>query len=741
MGAPVKLASWYHFASATPRLPWETLHMDQHRNRSLDDTSHDELPADALDINVNGNETASPDDGFGQLWRKRYRVLLGNVAPETVIQTWRDRFGEFWPAGNRFVQPLTGLKKGEVALADLDMPAGTRLSTGIVVLDTSPTSFTFGTPEGHILAARITFSAVEEAGTTIGEVDVLLRPSDPIFEVAFLLGGQQREDRFWLDTLTNLARHFGSTATPTVETEKLDTRRHWLNATNIVDNAYLRTGLYMLGRPFRSIAHRGRTPVPGPECAPDGAEYDAIVVGAGPNGLAAGIELASTGQSVLILEANDTIGGGCRSAELTLPGFVHDTCSAVHPLALASPFFRTLPLALHGLEWIHPPVALAHPFDDGTAAILARSISETGESLGPDADAWARIFTPLVDDFDLLTPQLLGPFRIPRHPLALAKFGLPALRSSNRFARAHFEGPNARALFAGMAAHSFLDLDAPISASFGLVLAQYAHAVGWPIPKGGSQAIVDALAAHFRSLGGTIETGTRVASLDELDPNASILFDLTPRQVRDIAGNALPGWYRSTLSRYRYGPGVFKIDWALDGPVPWTADACRLAGTIHLGGTMEEISASEKAAAHGRHAEHPLVIAAQPSLFDPSRAPEGKHTFWGYCHVPNGSTEDMTGRIEAQIERFAPGFRDRIIGRSVLSPSALESGNANYIGGDINGGVQDLRQLFTRPAPRLDPYTTPNRRLFFCSSSTPPGGGVHGMSGYHAARSVLRRSS
>ena len=470
------------------------------------------------------------------------------------------------------------------------------------------------------------------------------------------------------------------------------------------------------------------------------ASSDAVVVGSGPNGLAAAIALAEAGRTVRVIEANATIGGGCRSAELTLPGFVHDPCSAIHPLAAVSPFFRTLPLADHGLAWIQPPLALAHPFDDGSAAILSQSIEETGSSLGEDAGAWSRLFQPLLDDFDLLIDQLLGPFRLPRHPIALARFGLPALLPADRFARWRFAGPRARALFAGLAAHSIIDLGKPVSAAFGLVLGMFGHAVGWPYPEGGSQRISDALAAHFRSLGGTIETGTRVTSLDIAASAGAVLFDTSPRQLLEIAGDQLPGYYRRTLRHYRYGSSVYKIDWALDGPVPWTAEACHLAGTIHLGGTLEEIVAAEHEVATGKHPERPFVLLAQQSLFDATRAPEGKHTLWGYCHVPNRSTVDMTDRIEAQIERFAPGFRERILARSVLDSAALEAGNANYVGGDINIGMQHLRQLFTRPAPRWDPYSTPDRRLYLCSAATPPGGGVHGMAGYHAAQSALERS-
>ena len=471
------------------------------------------------------------------------------------------------------------------------------------------------------------------------------------------------------------------------------------------------------------------------------SRYDAVVVGAGPNGLAAAIVLAQAGRFVLVREANESIGGGVRSGELTLPGFVHDLGSAIHPLAVGSPFLRTLPLERYGLEWVYPPAPLAHPLDDGTAVVLERDIAATAAGLGPDARAYRRLMEPLVAGWDDVAEAFLGPLRplsLLRHPLLLGRFGLQAVCPASFLARSLFEGERARALFAGCAAHSFLPLERPPSAAAGLLLALTGHAAGWPLPRGGAQKIADALAAYLRSLGGEIVTGAPVASLEELPSARAVLFDLTPRQILRIAGPRLPAGYRRRLESYRYGPAAFKMDWALDGPIPWAALACLRAGTVHLGGTLDEIAASEWAVGRGAPPEKPYVLLAQHTLFDPTRAPMGGHTVWAYCHVPNGSTADMTGRIEAQIERFAPGFRDRILARCVTGPAALERQDANYVGGDINGGVQDFGQLFTRPAPRLNPYVIPARGLYICSSSTPPGGGVHGMGGYFAARAALR---
>ncbi|HYL81556.1 MAG TPA: NAD(P)/FAD-dependent oxidoreductase [Candidatus Acidoferrum sp.] len=467
--------------------------------------------------------------------------------------------------------------------------------------------------------------------------------------------------------------------------------------------------------------------------------HEVSIVGSGPNGLAAAITLARAGHTVSLYEASDTIGGGTRSAELTLPGFVHDICSAVHPLALASPFFRTNPFAEHTLDWVHPPAPLAHPFDDGSAVMLERSIATTARALGSDAAAYGRLIQRFADEWDDFGPSLLGPLlRLPPHPITLARFAKCGLLPASRLARRLFREEPSRALFAGLAAHSLLSLDQPLSASFGLVLGILGHVVGWPIARGGSQRIAEALAGHLRSLGGKIITGRKIESLDQLPAARAVLFDLSPRQLLRIAGDRLPASYRRRLARYRYGPGVFKLDYALDGPIPWKAAECLRAATVHLGGELAEIAASERAVNQQKVPEHPFVLVTQPSLFDPTRAPQGKHTAWAYCHVPSGCVVDMTARIEAQIERFAPGFRSRILARHALPPAALEVHNPNCIGGDISGGVHDLRQLFARPALRLDPYSTPARGLFLCSASTPPGGGVHGMCGYHAAQSALR---
>lgn len=472
---------------------------------------------------------------------------------------------------------------------------------------------------------------------------------------------------------------------------------------------------------------------------PDNSKYDAIVIGSGPNGLAAAITLARAGLSVLVQEAVETIGGGTRTRELTLPGYLHDVCSAIHPLGLASPFFKDLPLGKYGLEWVHPSAPLAHPLDGGRAILLETSIDATAAQLGRDADAYRRLLKPYANKLDHLTEDLLGPLPLPpRHLSEVVSFGLQAIRSGKGFARSTFRDESARALFAGMAAHSILPLDQAITASFGLVMLIMGHQGGWPLARGGSQKITQAMADYLCSLGGEIRTGHRVTSLDELPPSRAIFFDTSPREVLKIAGDRLPARYRRQLEGYRYGAGVCKVDFALDGPIPWENPEVARAGTVHVGGTLEEIVASEAAAGRGEHVERPFVLLAQQSLFDPSRAPEGKHTVWAYCHVPNGSKVDMTPRIEAQIERFAPGFKKRIQARYTRLASDWEKYNPNYVGGDINTGAQDLWQFFTRPVWRLTPYRMPVKGLYLCSSATPPGGGVHGMCGYHAAKTALK---
>ena len=466
-------------------------------------------------------------------------------------------------------------------------------------------------------------------------------------------------------------------------------------------------------------------------------KYDGVVIGSGPNGLAAAIVLARAGRSVLVLEAEERIGGGTRSEELTLPGFTHDVCSAVHPMAVASPFLRTLPLHEHGLEWIDPPLPLAHPFDDGTAAILDHSIETTSLALGVDGKSYQRLIGPLASHWSRIEEYILGPVGVPKHPLIMARFGFHAMQPASRLANSNFTSQAGRALFAGLAAHSIMPLESWGTSAIGLVLAAAGHVKGWPIPKGGSQRIADAMASYLRSLGGEIRTGMRVRSLKDLPPSEMILCDLAPRGLLQIAGENLPAGYRRTLEKFKHGPGVFKLDWALSGPIPWSASQCKRAGTIHVGGTLSEIARSERECWSNEISERPFVLLAQPSLFDPSRAPAGCHTAWAYCHVPHGSDVDMTDRIEAQVERFAPGFRELILARSKKSPAALEQGNANLIGGDITGGANSLAQLFLRPTRQL--YATPVRGLFLCSASTPPGGGVHGMCGYHAATRALAR--
>jgi phytoene dehydrogenase-like protein len=470
---------------------------------------------------------------------------------------------------------------------------------------------------------------------------------------------------------------------------------------------------------------------------------DAVVVGSGPNGLAAAVALAEAGLSVAVLEAADAVGGGTRSEELTLPGFVHDVCSAIHPLGAASPFFAGLPLADHGLAWCHPEAPAAHPLPDGSAAVLERSLDDTADGLGAnDARAWRRLIGPLVEGWDDLADAVLAPLvRPPRHPVLLARFGLRAALPATLLARRVFDGEAARGLFAGLAAHAILDLHAPLTSSFGLTFAATAHAVGWPAARGGSQRIADALVSYLRSMGGQVVTGQRVASLADLPPARAVLFDLTPRQILAIAGDRMPAGYRRRLTRYRYGPGSFKLDYALDGPVPWRAAGCARAAAVHLGGTLAEVAAAERDVARGRHPDRPYVLCAQPSLFDTGRAPAGKHTFWAYCHVPHGSTVDMTSAVEDQIERFAPGFRDRVLARHVMFPADLERHNANEVGGDVAGGSHGGLQLVGRPVLSPHPYTLPIEGMdaYLCSSSTPPGAGVHGMCGWWAAQTALRR--
>ncbi len=468
------------------------------------------------------------------------------------------------------------------------------------------------------------------------------------------------------------------------------------------------------------------------------ATYDAVVVGSGPNGLAAAVELARNGKRVAVLEGRSTIGGGARSAEITLPGYVHDLGSAIHPLGYASPFFRSLPLEEHGLEWIHPDAPLAHPFDGGEAAVLERSIVATAAELGHDDAAYRRLMEPISADAGRIAGFFVGKPGVLRHPLALASSGVRSLGDAEGLAKSVFEEDKARGLFAGNAAHSFLPLDRSPSAMFGLLLGTLGHAFGWPFPRGGSQSLANALASYLESMGGEIFTDSPVRSVNDVPRTRAVLFDVTPRQLLDIAGEHFTDGYNNALKRYRYGPGVFKVDFALDGPIPWEAEGCNRAGTVHLGGTLDEIAAGEGAVGRGEHPERPFILLAQQSLFDRTRAPEGKHTVWVYCHVPNGSSFDMTGRIEAQIERFAPGFGDRILDKRAAGTADLERWNPNLVGGDINGGYMDIGQLFTRPMPRPNPYSTPARGLYICSSSTPPGGGVHGMSGYFAARVALR---
>ena len=468
--------------------------------------------------------------------------------------------------------------------------------------------------------------------------------------------------------------------------------------------------------------------------------YDAIVIGSGPNGLSAAITLAESGCSVLVVESHDRIGGGVRSSCLTREGFIHDQCASIFPLTHASPFFRTLPLEDYGLEWIFPRLQLAHPLDDGTAVVVERSLEATALKLGADGGSYQRLLAPLLADWERFVEDLLGPLPLPpRAAMTFFQFGLGALRSARSLAKGLFSEERARALFAGLSAHGILPLETPSSGAYGIVLPLLAHAVGWPMPRGGAQNLSDALQAHLTSMGGEVITSMHIDALDQLPEARAYLFDISPRALLKIFGDQFPARYRRQLEKYRYGPGVFKIDFALDGPVPWKAPECAEAGTLHLCGTMEEISTSERLIGRGQHPERPFTLAAQHSMFDPSRAPDNKHTLWAYCHVPNGSTFDMTERIISQIERFAPGFRRLILDYHTRTAIQMEAYNPNYVGGDINVGVQDLWQLYARPAIRLEPYTTPLKHVFLCSSATPPGGGVHGMCGYYAAKSALRQ--
>jgi phytoene dehydrogenase-like protein len=465
-------------------------------------------------------------------------------------------------------------------------------------------------------------------------------------------------------------------------------------------------------------------------------DYDAIIVGSGPNGLAAAILLQQNGLSVLLLEGKSEIGGGLRSEELTLPGYLHDVCSAIHPLAAASPFFETLPLAQHGLEYLYPEIAAAHPFDDGTAAILTHSIEQTAQQFGIDEQAYLKLMRPVVKNWPLIAADALGPLSFPKHPLAMAQFGLDALTSAS-FLQKRFKDKTLKGLFAGMAAHGIQPLTNIATSAIALVLTAQGHLKGWPVPRGGSKQIAAALASYFISIGGKIETDFYVESLSQLPSAHAVLFDITPKQLLKIAGHKFSSLYKWQLERYRYGMGVFKIDWALDAPIPFENETVKKAGTVHIGNTFEEIAIGEQQIWDGKHPDKPFVLLAQQSQIDPSRAPVGKQTAWAYCHVPNGSEKDMTAIIEQQIERFAPGFRDTILAKHTFNTAQLEEHNPNYIGGDINGGVIDIGQLFTRPVLRLSPYKTSAKGLYICSSSTPPGGGVHGMCGYHAAKKAL----
>ncbi|GAB4237219.1 MAG: NAD(P)/FAD-dependent oxidoreductase [Chlamydiales bacterium] len=467
--------------------------------------------------------------------------------------------------------------------------------------------------------------------------------------------------------------------------------------------------------------------------------YDAIVIGSGPNGLSAAIMFALNGLSVLVLEEKEKIGGGARTEELTLPGFHHDVCSTIHPLGIGSPFFKKLPLSDYGLEWIHPIVPLAHPYDDGSCFVMEQSLDKTLESLGIDGKAYRDLFAPFVNNWPLLEETILGPITFPKHPIIASKFALKGIQSAYSLVNKYFRDEKTRGYFAGLAAHSILPLNQRMTAAIGLVLGILGHVYGWPMPKGGSQRITKALSDYLINLGGEITTGFRVDSLKDIPDAKTILFDLTPKQVVKIAGDHLSEHYVGKLNRFRYGPGVFKIDWALDAPIPWKARECLKAGTVHVGGTFNEIAESEAAVWKGKQIKKPFILVAQNSLFDETRAPKGKHTAWAYCHVPNGSQEDMTREIELQISRFAPHFQRHILARSTKNTLEMHHYNSNYIGGDITGGVQDFWQTIFRPTSIFEPYATSNPKIYICSSSTPPGAGVHGMCGYHAAKLALKK--
>lgn len=468
-------------------------------------------------------------------------------------------------------------------------------------------------------------------------------------------------------------------------------------------------------------------------------EFDAVVVGSGPNGLAAAVALARAGASVEVLEGADSIGGGTRSEELTLPGFLHDVCSAAHPMGILSPFFRELPLAEHGLEWVRPNASVAHPLEDRPAVMLWRSLDRTCAALGADGRNYRRMIAPFLENPHGFLGDALAPLGMPRHPLLLARFASMAPWPSTWLAAAAFRDEPARALFAGCASHSILPLSHSMSSAFAVMFALTAHVEAWPVVRGGSIGIARALASYLAELGGSVRTGVRVRSLADLPAARVYLFDTDPLQLALIAEAVLPERYLRRLRRFRFGPGVFKLDLALDGPIPWSDPNCLEASTVHVGGSMRELAASEAAMWRGTHCERPFVMVVQQSQFDATRAPSGKHTGYAYCHVAHGSTVDRSEAIESQVERFAPGFRDRILARSRLGTAELEAGNPNYVGGAISGGSAVLSQMFSRPVARLDPYSTPHPRVFLCSASTPPGGGVHGMCGYHAAQSALRR--